>query len=120
VGLVADINAGGIGMHDFQAEVLALDFPHRLPSLLAVHCVLVIGCWTAACVLVVLNSLGFHANLSTVNSTWLGPVGDPYTVSLGIGPLFFSEKRRHHLHHSPVPEPCSFIGQECARDVMRS
>jgi hypothetical protein len=34
-----------------------------------------------ACLLVVFYSLGFHASLSTLNSTRLGPVGDPYTVS---------------------------------------
>src|SRR5882724_9214715 len=31
--------------------------------------------------LVFLHLIRFHANLSTVNSTRLGPVGDPYTVS---------------------------------------
>jgi hypothetical protein len=49
--------------------------------LLAVHFVPVIWCWAAACFLVALHLLRFHAHLSTVNSTRLGPVGDPYTVS---------------------------------------
>jgi len=81
VGFVADINACGVGMDHFQAEVFALDFPRHLPPLLAVHLVPVIWCWAAACFLVALYSLRFHANLSAVNSTRLGPVGDPYTVS---------------------------------------
>src|SRR6266568_8211109 len=81
VGFVADINACGVGMHDFQTEIFALDFPRHLTPLLAVHLVPVIWCWAAACFLVSLHLLRFHANLSTVNSTRLGPVGDPYTVS---------------------------------------
>jgi hypothetical protein len=28
-----------------------------------------------------LRWLGFHANLSTLNSTWPGPVGETYSVS---------------------------------------
>jgi hypothetical protein len=68
-------------MHDFQTEIFALDFSRHLPPLLAVHRVPVIWCWAAACFLVLLNWFGFHANLPTVNSTRLGPVGDPYTVS---------------------------------------
>jgi hypothetical protein len=37
VGLVADINASGIGMYHLQAEVFALNLSHRLQPLLAVH-----------------------------------------------------------------------------------
>ena len=37
--LVADINARGIGMYHLQTEILALNFPHRLSSLLPVHLV---------------------------------------------------------------------------------
>src|SRR5262244_378871 len=81
VRFVADINTCGVRMHDFQTEVFALDFPGHLTPLLAVHLVPVPGSWAAACLLVFLHSLGFHASLSTVNSTWLGQVGDPYTVS---------------------------------------
>jgi hypothetical protein len=47
----------------------------------AVHLVPVIWCWAAACFVVFFHSLGSHANLSTLNSTWPGPVGDPFTVS---------------------------------------
>jgi hypothetical protein len=39
VRFVADIDARGIGMDHFQAKVVALDLPHRLPPLLAVHLV---------------------------------------------------------------------------------
>src|SRR5437899_9741026 len=37
VGFVADVNACSMGMDHFQAEVFALDLPHHLASLLAVH-----------------------------------------------------------------------------------
>lgn len=37
VGVVADINAGGIRMSHFQADMFALDLPRRRPPLLAVH-----------------------------------------------------------------------------------
>jgi hypothetical protein len=65
VGFIADINACGVGMHNFQTEIFALDFPRHLTPLFVVHLVPVIGCWAAACFLVFLYSLGFHANLST-------------------------------------------------------
>src|SRR5262250_364480 len=68
-------------MDDFQTEIFALDSPQHLPPLLAVHFVPVVCCWTAACFLVALHSLRFHASLSSVNSTRLGLVGDSYTVS---------------------------------------
>src|SRR5215469_6106531 len=113
VGFVADVNACGIGMHDFQTEILTLDFPHHLTPLLVVHFVPVIWCWTAASFFVFRNSLGFHANLSAVNSTRLGPVGDPYTVSpSGSGRCSFQNNAAPPSTQSPVPEPCSFIGQK--------
>jgi hypothetical protein len=68
-------------MDHFQAEVFALDFPRHLSPLFAVHLVPVVLRWAAACPLAFLQLLGFHANLPRVNSTRLGPVGDPYTVS---------------------------------------
>jgi hypothetical protein len=37
VGFVADINARGIRMDYFQADVLALELVYHLPPLLAVH-----------------------------------------------------------------------------------
>jgi hypothetical protein len=37
VGFVADINAGGIGMCNLQADIFTLDLTHRLAPLLAVH-----------------------------------------------------------------------------------
>jgi hypothetical protein len=49
--------------------------------LFAVHLVPVVWGWGAAFLLVFLNLFGFHVNLSILNSTRLGPVGDPYTVS---------------------------------------
>ena len=94
------VNAGGIGMDHFQAEVFALDFPRHLSPLFAVHLVPVVLRWAAACPLAFLQLLEFHVNLPRVNSTRLGPVGDPlHSLSIGVGPLFFSERRRHHLHN---------------------
>src|SRR2546423_13554443 len=61
VGFVADINARGIGMDHFQAEGFALDLPHGLPPLLAVHLVpMGVGCSFVFFLLV-----GFHAYLPT-------------------------------------------------------
>src|SRR5206468_130968 len=65
VGFVANINACGIGMDHFQAEVFALDLPHGLPPLLAVHLVPMVLCWMVGCSFVFLLWFGFHANLPT-------------------------------------------------------
>jgi hypothetical protein len=47
----------------------------------------------SACVLPFLLWLGFHANLPTLNSTWLGPVGETYTISpAGSGLFPFQEE----------------------------
>src|ERR1019366_2753107 len=37
MGFVADVDAGGRGMHDVQAEIFSLDFSCELPSLLPIH-----------------------------------------------------------------------------------
>jgi len=35
-----------------------------------------------------------------LNSTWLGPVGENYTISpAGSGRSPFQDNARHHLHH---------------------
>ena len=63
-------------------------------------------------------------NLSTVNSTRLVPVGDPYSATLiqslhrGRAVVLFRTTPPPSTQ-SPVPEPCSFIGQKRARDEMR-
>jgi len=54
VGFVANINARGIGMYHLQTERFALDFPNRLPPLLAIHLSPCALHWAA---------FGFHANL---------------------------------------------------------
>jgi len=112
VRFVADINACGVRMHDFQTEVFALDFPGHLTPLLAVHLVPVAGSWAAACLFVFLHSFGLQASLSIVNSTWLGPVGDPYTVSpSGSGLCSFAEQRRHHLHNRQYQSHAPLAGR---------
>jgi hypothetical protein len=63
VGFVTDINACGIRMNHFQAEVFAMDFPRQLSPLFAVHLVPIVLHWAAACLLVFLQLLGFRANL---------------------------------------------------------
>src|SRR5437660_1132380 len=100
VGFVADINARSIGMHHFQTEVFALDFQHHLPPLLAVHLSPMALRWMVGCFLGFLLWLWFHANLSRLNSTWPGPVGETYTISpAGSGLLSFSVQGRHHLYN---------------------
>ncbi|HWC20000.1 MAG TPA: hypothetical protein VG498_23500, partial [Terriglobales bacterium] len=80
MGFVADINARGIRMDYFQAQVLALELAYRLPPLLAVHFVppaaFIGDRWLAFFPL-----LGFHANPPMLNSTRLGPVDETFTIS---------------------------------------
>src|SRR5438445_11650421 len=91
---VADINARGIGMDHFQADVFALDLAHHLPSLLAIHFVPMVLRWMVACLSVFLLWLGFHANLPMSNSTWPGPVGENYSISpAGSGRSPYSGQR---------------------------
>jgi hypothetical protein len=93
VGFVADINARSVGMYDFQAEVFALDLARHLASLLAVHLVPMVLRWMVGGSFVFLLWLGFHANLPVLNSTWLGPVGENYTISpAGSGRSPFQDK----------------------------
>src|SRR5260370_28893950 len=92
VGFVADINAGGIRVNHVQADVFALDLPRHLAPLLAVHLLPVALRWAAGCVLGFLLLLVFHANRSTLNSTWLGPVSETYSISpAGSGPYPFQD-----------------------------
>jgi len=76
VGFVADINARGIGMYHLQAEFFALDLPHRLPPLFAVHFLPTGPRWMTGCRFAFVPLFGFHASCPMLNSTWLGPVGE--------------------------------------------
>jgi len=80
VGFVADINACGIGMDHFQVVIFALELPHDLPPLLAVHLVpmppLARSGWLPFSALLI-----FHSNPLLLNSTGLGPVGESFTIS---------------------------------------
>src|SRR5437667_12603698 len=56
--------------------------------------------WMFGCSFVLLLWLGFHANLPVSNSTWLGPVGENYTISpAGSGRSPFQDNARRHLHN---------------------
>jgi hypothetical protein len=105
---VADINAGGMGMDHFQADFSALYFPHHFPPLLAVHLVPFSVVWVAASFLSspgFFRLLAFHANLSMLNSTWLGPGGETYSISpAGSGHILF--RTPPPSTQSPIPEPC--------------
>jgi hypothetical protein len=100
VGLVANINARGIGMDHFQAEVFVLDLPRHLAPLLAVHLVPMVLRWMVGCSFVFLLWLGFHADLPMSNSTWLGPVGENCSISpAGSDRSPFQDNARRHLHN---------------------
>ena len=105
VRFVADVYARGSGMQHFQADVFTLDFPYHLPSLLPIHLLPTAlpraeCCWecpkrkfrTLPCCLVLSGCLDFMLTFSTLNSTWLGPVGENYTFSpAGSGPYPFQD-----------------------------
>jgi len=108
VAFIADINARSMGMNYFQAEVLALNLPHHFPPLLAVHLVPVVWPCTSGCFFSLLLWLGFHANLSLMDSTWPGPGGETRTISpSGSGRSPWQDNTRHHPHNRQLPEPCS-------------
>jgi hypothetical protein len=71
-----------------------------LPPLLVVHLTPMAARCMVGCFLSFLGWLGFHANLSTLNSTWPGPVGETYSVSpSGSGRRPFQDSTRHHPHN---------------------
>ena len=118
VRFVADVIASGVGMHDFRISHLCSDF--RVTSR---RCLRFIWC-QLFCMGRQIAFLFFCGCLDFMRIfhsefNWLGLVGDPYTVSpSGSDRCSFSEQRRPSIQ-SPVPEPCSFIGQERAKDDMR-
>lgn len=55
----------------------------------------------------------FMLNLSTLNSTWFGPVGKTYSVSpAGSGRYPYSGQHPPPYAQSPIPEPCSKSGKK--------
>ena len=115
---VADVIASGVGMHDFRTEILALDF-----RVISRRCLRFIWCqlFCMGRQIAFLFFCGcldfmriFHSEFNSAR-----PGRRPlHSLSIGVRPLFFSEQRRPSIQ-SPVPEPCSFIGQERAKDDMR-
>jgi hypothetical protein len=111
VGFIADINASGIAMDHLQAEVLTLDQPYHLSSLLAIHLRPLARRRAAGRFPGFLLWLGFHANLPMLNSTWLGPVGETYTISpAGSGLYPFHDKA------ATIYTIANMVGQERSKE----
>src|ERR1700722_19188085 len=60
--------------------------------------------------------LGFMLTYSTSNSTWLGPVGETYSISPAGSGLYPFQDKPPPSTQSPIPEPSSFVGQERSRE----
>src|SRR5215471_15112587 len=116
--VVADVNAGGIGVHHFQAQIFARHFPHHFPPLLAVH-LSPLARFAAhnGFLSSILAFLGFlrcfaHAVLLVLNSTWLGPGGETCTISpAGSGPCSLFRTSLPPSSQSLRPEPCFLSGR---------
>ena len=116
MGFVADVNARGIRMHNFQSEIFTLYLSHHLPSLPAIHLLPFVGCCLAACLLAFLLWPGFHANLPMLNSTWLGPVGETYTISPAGSGLYPFQDNAATIYTIANTGAMLVLGQERSRD----
>src|SRR5436853_18678 len=79
--------------------------------------------WMVGCSFVLLLWLGFHANLPVSNSTWLGPVGENYTISpAGSGRSPFQDNARRHLHNrqnrSHAPHRAGTLQGKCGLKLL--
>jgi hypothetical protein len=119
VRFVADINASGIRMYHLQAEVFALNLPYHLPSLLAVHVEPMARRWAARCVLGFLLLLVFHANRSTLNSTWPGPVDEIYSISPTGSYLCPFQDNAATIYTIAITEAMLKVGQERSNEENR-
>jgi hypothetical protein len=136
VGFVANINASDIRMYHLQADVFALDLPRHLPPLLAVHLLPIALRWAAGCFPGFLRLLGFHANRSTLNSTWLGPVSETYSISpagsgnypfhdntatiytiANTGAMLLFGQERSRVNTALTAEPCCASDSSSRRDT---
>jgi hypothetical protein len=114
--LAPDINTGGIRMDHLQADVFALDLSRHLSPLLAVHLLPIALRWAADCFLGFLVLLVFHANRSTLNSTWLGPVSETYSISpAGSGSYPFQDNAAT-IYTIANAGAMLILGQERSRD----
>jgi hypothetical protein len=99
-------------MHDFQTEIFALDFSRYLTPLLAVHFVPVIWCWGGSSLsccspLASVSCSSFHTEFNSAR-----PGRRPlHSLSIGVGPLFFSDQRRHHLYNRQYRSHAPFAGR---------
>jgi hypothetical protein len=57
-----------------------------------------------------------HVNRSTLNSTWLGPVSENYSISPAeSGPYHFSGQRRHHIYNRQDRSHAAFRAETLQR-----
>src|SRR6516164_6024971 len=113
MGLVADVNARRLGMHDLQAEVFSLDSPRHLPSLLPIHLLpaALDGALYAFLLLLLLG--GLHSILASLNSNLARPGWrNLHNLPIGVRPFPFSRSKSPPSSQSPRPEPCFVVGQK--------
>src|ERR1700730_6604521 len=104
-------------MNHFQAEVFALHLPHHLAPLLAVHLIPMAARRRFGCFLDFPLWLGFHANLSTLNSTWPGPVDETHSVSPSGSAVLLFRTTPPPSTQSPIPEPCLVSGRNAPKKL---
>jgi hypothetical protein len=91
------------------------DLTHHLASLLAVHLVPMALSCMVGCFVWFLLWLGSHANLSMLNETWLGPVGET-SQSLQQGRAFLLFRVKSTIYTIANTGAMLLIGQERSRD----
>jgi hypothetical protein len=117
---VADINTHRIGMHDFQSKVFALDLPHRLAPLLAVHLGPTARRGMVRCLLGFTQLLVFPVNLPHVEFNLARP--DRRTLiklPIGVRPFSFFRTTPATIYTIASTGAMLIFGQESSRE-MRS
>ena len=112
MGFVANVNAGCIGMHNFQAEIFSLDSSPEILPLLPIH-LMPATLDRSPYALHLLLRLAFMVPLGSLKSTWLGPGGETCTISpSGSGHCLFRGPGRHHLHNRHVRSHALLSGRK--------
>src|ERR1700733_9567588 len=113
MGFVADVNAGGLGMHDVQAEIFCLDFSCELPSLLPIHLLPTTLDRSPGAFSRLLLSMAFHGTPRLVEFNVARPGWrNLHNLSLGVRPFPFARFRPPPSSQSPRQEPCIVVGQK--------